>query len=73
MPPHNTNTMTAPSDKPPPAAPAALNVYQKVSVIRRSDDTLNYEDAEGNVKSVSIQELGDAIASAVSVASSSRL
>ena len=54
-----TSTITA-------AAPS-LNVYKKIPVIRRPSDTLNYEDAEGNQKFVSIQELGDAIASAVSV------
>lgn len=50
-----------------PAAPS-LNVYKKISVIRRSDDTLKYEDAEGTLKTVSIQELGDAISTAVSEA-----
>lgn len=47
------------------AAPL-LNVYKKVAVIRIPSDSLTYEDAEGNQKSVSIQELGDAISSAVS-------
>jgi hypothetical protein len=41
-------------------------MYQKVAVIRKSSDSLTYEDAEGHVKSVSVQELGDAIATAVS-------
>jgi hypothetical protein len=39
-----------------------LNVYKKVSVIRKSNDRLTYEDGEGTVKSLSIKELGDAIA-----------
>jgi enhancer of polycomb-like protein len=46
------------------AGPPALNVYKKISVIRHADDHLTYEDANGNTKSVSVQELGDAIASA---------
>ena len=45
--------------------PPALNVYKKVAVIRKPSDSLTYEDAEGNIKSVSAQELGDAIAHAV--------
>jgi hypothetical protein len=48
------------------AAAPSLNVYKKVAVIRLPSDSLTYEDAEGNQKSVSIQELGDAISSAVS-------
>ena len=47
------------------AAPS-LNVYKKVAVIRLPSDSLTYEDAEGNQKSVSIEDLGDAISSAVS-------
>ncbi|KAG7362863.1 enhancer of polycomb-like protein [Nitzschia inconspicua] len=31
---------------------AALNVYKKVAIIRGSDDVLTYEDADGNVKTV---------------------
>jgi hypothetical protein len=54
----NTSTISA-------AAPL-LNVYKKVPVIRLPSDSLTYEDADGNQKSVSIQELGDAIATAVS-------
>ena len=34
------------------SAPAALNVYKKVVIIRGSDDVLTYEDGEGNFKSV---------------------
>jgi hypothetical protein len=49
------------------SAPSSLNVYKKVSVIRKSDDRLTYEDVEGTVKSLSIKELGDAIATAVRV------
>jgi len=48
-----------------PSQPPSLNVYQKIAVIRRSSDTLNYEDADGNVKTVSVDELGDAISRAV--------
>lgn len=48
------------------AAAPSLNVYKKVAVIRLPSDSLTYEDNEGNQKSVSIQELGDAISSAVS-------
>jgi hypothetical protein len=43
----------------------SLNVYKKVSVIRKSHDRLTYEDVEGTVKSLSVKELGDAIATAV--------
>lgn len=39
-----------PTNKP---AVAALNVYKKVAIIRKADDVLTYEDAEGNVKTVS--------------------
>ena len=42
------------------AAPS-LNIYKKVSIIRQPGDILNYEDTVGNLKTVSIQELGDAI------------
>jgi hypothetical protein len=31
---------------------AALNVYKKVAIIRKSTDVLSYEDSEGNVKTV---------------------
>ena len=31
---------------------AALNVYKKVAIIRRSTDVLTYEDAEGKSKTV---------------------
>jgi hypothetical protein len=48
------------------AAAPSLNVYKKAAVIRLPSDSLTYEDADGNQKSVSIQELGDAISSAVS-------
>jgi hypothetical protein len=48
---------------------AGLNIYKKVSVIRHPDDQLNYEDAEGTIKTVSVQELGDAIRHAVRYAS----
>lgn len=47
------------------AAAPLLNVYKKLPVIRVPSDSLTFEDAEGNQKSVSVQELGDAIATAV--------
>jgi len=47
------------------AAAPSLNVYKKVAVIRHPSDSLTYEDGEGKQKSVSVQELGDAIATAV--------
>lgn len=57
----------APTSSPAPTSVApVLNVYRKVAVIRLPSDTLTYEDAEGNQKSISVKELGDAIASAVS-------
>jgi len=31
---------------------AALSVYKKVAIIRKADDVLNYEDSEGNIKTV---------------------
>jgi enhancer of polycomb-like protein len=43
-------------------AVAALNVYKKVAVIRRATDSLNYEDAEGNLRTVS--DLGHAASTA---------
>ena len=63
---HNSNTAnnSSSSNKAASAAPP-LNVYMKVAVIRRPSDSLQYEDNEGNPKTVSIQELGDAIATAV--------
>ena len=33
-------------------APAALNVYKKVAIIRGEEDVLTYEDGDGNFKSV---------------------
>jgi hypothetical protein len=61
---HSTNMVTPSSAATATAAPS-LNVYKKVAVIRIPSDSLTYEDAEGNQKSVSIDELGDAISSAV--------
>ncbi|CAB9512073.1 of polycomb homolog 2 [Seminavis robusta] len=43
-------------------AVAALNVYKKVAVIRKETDSLNYEDADGNVRTVS--DLGHAASTA---------
>jgi hypothetical protein len=31
---------------------AALNVYKKVAIIRGSDDSLTFEDPDGNVKTI---------------------
>ena len=45
---------------------AALNVYKKVAVIRRATDSLAYEDADGNVKTLT--DLGQAASTAVSSA-----
>lgn len=59
------STASGPTAGKPTVAPPALNVYKKVAVIRKPSDSLTYEDAEGNIKSVSAQELGDAIAHAV--------
>jgi hypothetical protein len=36
---------------------AAINVYKKVTVVRRSSDTVTYEDSEGNIKTV--KDLGE--------------
>lgn len=47
------------------AAPS-LNVYEKIAVIRLPSDKLTYEDADGNKRSVLVEELAGAIASAVS-------
>lgn len=60
---HNSSTANS-SSKAPSAAPP-LNMYMKVAVIRRASDSLQYEDNEGNPKTVSVQELGDAISTAV--------
>lgn len=43
---------------------AALNVYKKVAIVRKSSDTLTYEDDQGNTKTIS--ELAGAVSSAVS-------
>lgn len=45
---------------------AAMNVYEKVAIIRRPTDSLTYEDPEGNVKTVS--DLGHAAATATPLA-----
>jgi enhancer of polycomb-like protein len=60
---HNGNGSNNHANK--SAAAPSLNVYKKVAVIRHSSDSLTYDDIEGNQKSVTIQELGDAISSAV--------
>ena len=33
-------------------ANSGLNVYKKVAIIRKADDVLSFEDAEGNVKTI---------------------
>jgi hypothetical protein len=43
---------------------AAINVYKKVTIVRRSSDTVTYEDSEGNIKTV--KDLGE-VASAAPV------
>jgi hypothetical protein len=43
---------------------AALNVYQKVALVRRSTDTLSFEDEEGNLQV--IRDLGEAASTSVS-------
>jgi hypothetical protein len=58
-------TTTATSSTATTAAAPSLNVYKKVAVIRLPSDSLTYEDSEGKPKSVSVEELGDAISSAV--------
>lgn len=58
------STMASTHSKVAVSAPS-LNVYHKISVIRQPNDRVTYEDAEGNAKSLSIKELGDAIATAV--------
>eukprot|EP00977_Amphora_coffeiformis_P023503 scaffold13497_cov107-Amphora_coffeaeformis.AAC.1 len=58
------STTSVPSSSKTTVAPAALNVYKKIPVIRKPSDSLTYEVAEGNIKSVSAEELGDAISHA---------
>lgn len=62
----NTATSTATTTTTTTSAPTSLNlnVYQKIAVVRHSHDTLQYEDAQGQWKTVSVQELGDAISKA---------
>jgi hypothetical protein len=48
------------------AVPPSLNVYRKVAVIRKPSDSLTYENADGNLTSVSAEQLGDAISLEVS-------
>jgi len=61
----SNNSKSSNNKAPAVAAAPPLNVYKKVAVIRRPSDSLTYEDGEGNPKTVSIEELGDAIATAV--------
>jgi len=42
---------------------AALNVYKKVAIVRKSSDTLTYEDNDGNTRT--IKDLAGAVSSAV--------
>jgi hypothetical protein len=47
-----TSTMGGGNNAPALKGVAALNVYKKVAIIRRSTDALTYEDAEGAVKTI---------------------
>ena len=60
--------MTATNKRETPANGPSLNVYKKIAVIRKPRDSLTYEDPEGNLKSVSVEQLGDAIATATPLA-----
>ena len=42
---------------------AAINVYKKVTIVRRSSDTVTYEDNDGNIKTV--KDLGEVASTAV--------
>jgi hypothetical protein len=44
---------------------AALNVYKQVALIRKSTDTLTFEDEEGKIQTIS--DLGEAACSWVRV------
>ena len=44
---------------------AALSVYKKVAIVRKSSDTLTYEDSDGKTKTIS--DLARAVSSAVSL------
>jgi hypothetical protein len=65
LPEPHLSTMATSKSKGSTVSAPSLNVYKKVSVIRKSNDRLTYEDVEGTAKSLSIKELGDAIATAV--------
>jgi hypothetical protein len=52
------------------AAPS-LNVYKQIAIIRNPNDRVTYEDAEGNTKALSIQDLGPSIHVEVCAASRS--
>jgi Enhancer of polycomb-like len=55
-------TAAAPTKKTAVVPPPSLNVYRKIAVIRSIHDRLAYEDtASGQVQSVSVRELGDAM------------
>jgi hypothetical protein len=41
---------------------AAINVYKKVTIVRRPSDTVSYEDSEGNIKTV--KDLGEVTSAA---------
>ena len=43
---------------------AALNVYKQVALVRKSTDTLTFEDEEGKLQT--IRDLGEAASSSVS-------
>lgn len=41
-------------------------MYQKIAIVRSPQDSLTFEDDEGKKQSISVEEIGDAIATAVS-------
>lgn len=51
----------------------SLNVYKKIAVIRKPSDSLSYEDGQGNVKTVSAEQLGDAISTATPLTTTSKI
>jgi len=61
----------SPTAAPPKGAAAApsINVYKKVVIVRNPDDTMSFQDEAGNLKSLSAQELGEALVMEVRCAS----
>ena len=58
--PHTSRTAT-PLPSKAQQAPPALNMYQKIAIVRNPQDSLTFEDPEGHTKSISVEELGDAL------------